>query len=163
MAIDCAHLDTIASVPDGGDVCPTCVSTGSTWVNLRQCLACAHVGCCDSSPNTHATKHHQATGHPIIRSIMPGQDWMWCYLDEAMFREKGGTYVAVDAFFDAGIWFMGRHLDGGGSLEAVDPDMTVGDGFPLGAWVTTYRERGRQGELGPDERATLESVPGWTW
>lgn len=79
MSTVCPHLGTIKPVPDGGDVCPACVELGSTWVNLRQCLACGTVGCCDSSPNTHATGHHHATGHPIIRSIMPGQDWMWCY------------------------------------------------------------------------------------
>jgi Zn-finger in ubiquitin-hydrolases and other protein len=163
MAIDCQHLDTITSVPEGGSVCPTCVAMGSTWVNLRQCLVCGNVGCCDSSPNTHATKHHQATGHPIIRSIMPGQDWMWCYLDELTFREKGGEYVPVDAFFDAGLWFLGQHLEAGGQLADIEPEMTVGGGFPLGAWLTTYRDQGRQGDLGPDERAALESVPGWTW
>jgi hypothetical protein len=59
-AIDCPHLDTITVVPDGGAVCPTCVAMGSTWVNLRQCLACGHVGCCDSSPNTPATKDERA-------------------------------------------------------------------------------------------------------
>ena len=163
MAIDCTHLDTITAVPDGGSVCPTCVAMGSTWVNLRQCLACGQVGCCNSSPNTHATKHHQATGHPLIRSIMPGQDWMWCYLDELTFRERGGEFVLVDAFFDAGMWFIGQHIETGGSLDDVGPEMTVGDGFPLGAWVATYREQGRQGELAADERAALESVPGWTW
>ena len=164
MAIDCSHLDTITAVPDGGAVCPTCVAMGSTWVNLRQCLAFGNVGCCNSSPNTHATKHHQATGHPIIRSIMPGQDWVWCYLDEVTFREKGGEFVPVDAFFDAGLWFIGQHLEAGGSMTDLDPEMTVGGGFPLGRWVATYRERGRRGDLEPDERAAaLESVPGWTW
>jgi hypothetical protein len=163
MAIDCSHLDTSTAVPDGGTVCPTCVAMGSTGVNLRQCLACGQVGCCNSSPNTHATKHHQATGHPLIRSIMPGQDWTWCYLDELTFRERGGEYVLVDAFFDAGMWFIGQHLEAGGSVADIEPDMTVGDGFRLGAWLTTYRERGGQGDLGPDERAAIESVPGWTW
>ncbi len=163
MAVDCNHLGTITSVPDGGTVCPQCVAIGSTWVNLRQCLTCGQVGCCDSSPNTHATKHHKATGHPIIRSIMPDQDWMWCYVDELTFRESEGDYVPVDAFLDAGLWFIGQHLDGGGTLADVDPAMTVGDGFPLGEWVATYRDRGRSGDLRADERAALESVPGWTW
>ena len=94
---------------------------------------------------------------------MPGQDWMWCYLHELMFREKNGEYVPVNAFFDAGLWFIGQHLEAGGSLADVELEMTVGDGFPLGAWLRTYRDRGRQGDLGPDERAALESVPGWTW
>ena len=163
MAIDCTHLDTITAVPDGGDVCPTCVAMGSTWVNLRQCLACGQVGCCDSSPNTHATKHHQATGHPLIRSIMPGQDWMWCYVEKLQFREVDGDFIAVDPFFEAGLWFIGQHLESGGTLADVSPDMVVGDGFPLGAWLATYRDRGRRDDLGADERAALESVPGWTW
>ncbi len=112
MAIDCPHLDTITAVPDSGTVCPTCVEMGSTWVNLRQCLACGQVGCCNSSPNTHATKHHEATGHPIIRSIMPGQNWMWCYLCELTFKELEGEYFPVDAFLDAGMWFISQHLRG---------------------------------------------------
>jgi CPA2 family monovalent cation:H+ antiporter-2 len=163
MAIDCAHLDTITAVPDGGDVCPTCVAMRSTWVNLRQCLSCGQVGCCDSSPNTHATKHHLGTGHPLIRSIMPGQDWMWCYLDQLTFRAVDGDYIPVDAFFDAGLWFIGQHIEGGGTVADVEPGMTIGDGFPLGVWLATYRDRGRRGDLRADERAALESVPGWTW
>jgi hypothetical protein len=94
---------------------------------------------------------------------MPGQDWMWCYLDELTFRETGGEYVLVDAFFDAGLWFIDQHLEAGGTLDDVGPEMTVGEGFPLGAWVATYRERGQKGGLSADERAALESVPGWTW
>jgi uncharacterized UBP type Zn finger protein len=53
-------------------------------VHLRLCLACGHVGCCDSSPNRHATKHFHATRHPIVRSFEPGEDWRWCYVDEAV-------------------------------------------------------------------------------
>jgi CPA2 family monovalent cation:H+ antiporter-2 len=163
MAIDCPHLETITAVPDGGSVCPTCVAMGSTWVNLRQCLACGQVGCCDSSPNTHATKHHQASGHPIMRSIMPGQDWMWCYRCQITFRQVDGDYVEVDSFLEAGLWFIGEHIAGGGTVADVDPGLTVGDRCPLGAWVDTYRDRGRRSDLRPDERAALEAVPGWTW
>ena len=95
MAIDCLPPRRRSRpCPMAATVCPTCVAMGSTWVNLRQCLACGQVGCCDSSPNTHATKHHETTGHPIIRSIMPGQDWMWCYLDELTFRERDGEHRA---------------------------------------------------------------------
>ena len=163
MAIDCAHLDTVTAVPDGGNACPTCVAMGSTWVNLRQSMACGQVGCCDSSPNTHATKHHKATGHPIIRSIMPGQDWMWFYPDELQFRKVDADYIAVDAFFEAGLWFIGQHLESGRTLADVDPELIVGDGFPLGTWLATYRDRGQRDDLRADERAALESVPGWTW
>ncbi len=64
--------------------CAECVKMGDTWVHLRECLVCGHVGCCDSSKNKHATKHFIATGHPVMRSVEPGEDWGWCYVDEAM-------------------------------------------------------------------------------
>lgn len=70
-----------AKTPDG---CEECLQMGSDWVHLRLCLSCGHVGCCDSSPNKHATKHFKATQHPIIRSFEPGENWEWCYLDNAM-------------------------------------------------------------------------------
>jgi uncharacterized UBP type Zn finger protein len=59
------------------------------WVHLRMCQSCGHIGCCDNSPGKHATAHHQETAHPIIRSAEPGEDWSWCYVDEAMFRLGG--------------------------------------------------------------------------
>ena len=64
--------------------CPECIKTGDTWVHLRECLVCGHVGCCDSSKNKHATKHFHATQHPVMRSVQPGERWGWCYVDEAM-------------------------------------------------------------------------------
>jgi CPA2 family monovalent cation:H+ antiporter-2 len=87
----CTHLDTIefTDVPEGDLVCPQCVEMGSHWLHLRRCTQCGQVGCCDSSPNTHATKHHEATGHPIIRSIQPGESWFWCYEDELTFALDG--------------------------------------------------------------------------
>lgn len=66
----------------GPRVCEDCVKIGDTWVHLRLCLECGHVGCCDSSKNKHATKHFHATNHPIVQSIEPGEDWRWCYIDE---------------------------------------------------------------------------------
>src|SRR3977135_3674278 len=57
-----------------------------SWVHLRMCHSCGHIGCCDNSPGKHATAHHQETGHPLIRSAEPGEDWSWCYVDEAMLR-----------------------------------------------------------------------------
>lgn len=63
-------------------VCPECVALGDTWVHLRQCLECGHVGCCDSSKNRHATAHFHASGHPIIQSIEQGESWRWCYIDQ---------------------------------------------------------------------------------
>ncbi len=83
----CPHLTDTADVPATQDRgCEECLSNGSRWVHLRRCLSCGHVGCCDSSPNRHATAHHEATGHPIMRSIEPGEDWAWCFADEVGFR-----------------------------------------------------------------------------
>jgi hypothetical protein len=62
--------------------CEECLKTGDTWVHLRLCRACGHVGCCDDSMNKHATKHFHATRHPIITSLAPGETWSWCYVDE---------------------------------------------------------------------------------
>ncbi|HEX6389960.1 MAG TPA: UBP-type zinc finger domain-containing protein [Solirubrobacteraceae bacterium] len=84
----CSHLDQIdVSVErDSTEGCPDCLAIGGTWVHLRMCMSCGHVGCCDSSPNKHATAHHNATSHPIVRSLEPGEDWLWCYEDEVAFR-----------------------------------------------------------------------------
>jgi uncharacterized UBP type Zn finger protein len=60
---------------------------GSRWVHLRMCLTCGQVGCCDSSPNKHATKHFKHSGHPLMRSAQPGEGWVWCYVDEAAVGE----------------------------------------------------------------------------
>ena len=68
--------------------CEDCLKIGGTWVHLRMCHACGHIGCCDNSPNRHATAHFNASGHPLIRSVEPGEDWSWCYVDELMFRLK---------------------------------------------------------------------------
>ncbi|MEO6927866.1 MAG: UBP-type zinc finger domain-containing protein [Casimicrobiaceae bacterium] len=62
--------------------CEECLALGDTWVHLRLCVHCGHVGCCDSSKNRHATRHFAATGHPVIRSLEPGEDWLWCFEDE---------------------------------------------------------------------------------
>lgn len=88
MSATCSHLDTIEHTEGRPDdaVCPECVAAGGRWVHLRRCTQCGHVGCCDDSPSRHATAHHQATGHPVIRSIEPGEDWFWCYPDEVAFR-----------------------------------------------------------------------------
>jgi hypothetical protein len=87
MEKHCTHLDQIhdvaARTPDG---CEECLKSGSGWVHLRLCLICGHVGCCDSSPNKHATKHFHSTGHPLIRSYQPGEDWGWCYVDQLLLQ-----------------------------------------------------------------------------
>ncbi len=78
----CTHLDQIKVKTTKTHVCEECVKMGDTWVHLRLCLICGHVGCCDSSKNKHATKHFQKVKHPLIRSIEPGESWVWCYVDQ---------------------------------------------------------------------------------
>jgi uncharacterized UBP type Zn finger protein len=80
----CTHRDQIQEVKPSGEGCLECLRTGDTWVNLRLCMICGQVGCCDDSKNKHASKHFQATGHPIIRSFQPNEDWMWCYVDKVL-------------------------------------------------------------------------------
>lgn len=78
----CSHIDQIEDVTPRTQGCEECLKTHGTWVHLRMCLVCGHVGCCDSSKGKHATKHYHATTHPIMRSIEPGENWGWCYIDE---------------------------------------------------------------------------------
>lgn len=78
----CTHLDSIRQVTPSADGCEECLLIGSGWVHLRICLTCGHVGCCDSSPNRHASGHFRSTGHPIMQSFEPGDDWAWCYVDQ---------------------------------------------------------------------------------
>jgi uncharacterized UBP type Zn finger protein len=87
MADTCSHLDEVhLDVTPSGKGCKECLEIGDVWVHLRLCMTCGHVGCCDSSKNKHATKHHRATTHPVIQSFQPGEDWFWCYPDELMFE-----------------------------------------------------------------------------
>ncbi len=78
----CEHFQQARPVTPSAEGCEECLATGDTWVHLRICLLCGHVGCCDSSKNKHATRHFRDTGHPIIRSFQPGEEWGWCYVDE---------------------------------------------------------------------------------
>jgi len=81
----CDHLDQLREAePDSADECRECRAAGGRWLHLRECLTCGHVGCCDNSQGRHATAHHRATGHPLIRSLEPGEVWACCYPDEAM-------------------------------------------------------------------------------
>ncbi len=77
------HLGSIRPVRPSAKGCEDCLKVGGRWVHLRLCLTCGHVGCCDSSPNKHARAHFHASTHPIIQSFEPGEDWRWCYVDEA--------------------------------------------------------------------------------
>jgi len=78
----CSHLGEIRQVKPSGKGSKECLEMGDTWVHLRECLICGHVGCCDSSKNKHATKHFHQTTHPIVKSFEPGENWRWCYVDE---------------------------------------------------------------------------------
>lgn len=82
MRSSCKHLGEIRDVNPSAMGCEECLKIGARWVHLRLCLICGHVGCCDSSPNRHATKHFHETKHPIMRSFEPGENWRWCYVDE---------------------------------------------------------------------------------
>ena len=83
----CAHLETIVpDVPPSSTGCEDCLRIGSRWLHLRRCTTCGHVGCCDSSPMRHASAHFHNVGHPIVQSYEPGEDWLWCYVDEIAFE-----------------------------------------------------------------------------
>jgi uncharacterized UBP type Zn finger protein len=85
----CTHLDSIKLAPPPSDAiagCEDCLATGGSWVHLRVCLTCGKIGCCDSSPGRHASRHATEAGHPIVHSAEPGEDWNWCFIDEVAFR-----------------------------------------------------------------------------
>jgi monovalent cation:H+ antiporter-2, CPA2 family len=82
MATRCVHLHSVKAVRPRASGCEECLALGDTWVHLRLCRTCGHVGCCDDSKNKHATKHFHSTGHPIITSFEPGEHWSWCYVDD---------------------------------------------------------------------------------
>jgi len=86
MSDTCTHLDQIHTVAPSADGCEDCLRIGGQWMHLRMCQTCGHVGCCDQSPNKHATAHFHATSHPLVRSFEPGEDWYWCYADELFFE-----------------------------------------------------------------------------
>ena len=77
----CSHLQSSDDASPRTQGCEECLALGESWVHLRRCLRCGHVGCCDSSKNQHATKHFHATGHPVVQSFEPGETWTWCYVD----------------------------------------------------------------------------------
>src|SRR5512134_2757017 len=88
QGVECTHLDQIQDVTPSAEGCEDCLKIGDSWVHLRMCLICGHVGCCDNSKNRHATQHFHNTGHPLIVSMEPREDWMWCYPDEALMSTK---------------------------------------------------------------------------
>ena len=98
MGDSCGHLDQVVldALPEEVAGCDDCLRIGSGWVHLRICLTCGHVGCCDSSPNRHASAHARTGGHLLIRSLEPGEEWVWCFEDElgmVLDRPTGQTRI----------------------------------------------------------------------
>ena len=87
----CAHLDQVlvTELPQPVEGCEECLKIGSSWVHLRMCTSCGKIGCCDSSPNRHASRHAADAAHPIARSAEPGETWSWCFVDEIAFVIEG--------------------------------------------------------------------------
>jgi hypothetical protein len=85
MDNQCEHLNTVRDVTPSAQGCEDCLKIGDSWMHLRLCMECGHVGCCDNSKNKHATAHFHATGHPIIKSFERDEDWGWCYVDGIFF------------------------------------------------------------------------------
>jgi hypothetical protein len=93
MSEVCTHLDqiTVSELPPAVSGCEECLRNGTKWLHLRICLSCGHVGCCDDSPEKHATAHAHENSHPIIRSLEPHEEWCWCYVDEVSYVLEGLT------------------------------------------------------------------------
>ncbi|MDX6583906.1 MAG: hypothetical protein QOI10_3090 [Solirubrobacterales bacterium] len=87
----CTHLDhvMVTELPVQVAGCEDCLRSGDPWLHLRICLECGYVGCCDSSPNRHASAHARSTDHPLIRSLEPGEEWSWCFVDEVALAIPG--------------------------------------------------------------------------
>jgi len=90
MAEVCRHVKGIHDVTPSALGCEECLKIGSRWVHLRMCHVCGKVGCCDNSPNRHATAHFHESGHPLIRSAEPGEDWSYCYIEDVAFVVSAG-------------------------------------------------------------------------
>lgn len=88
--MDCPHFETMTlDVAPSGDGCVECLATGGRWLHLRRCLACGHIGCCDSSPGRHASAHARTTEHALVQSFEPGEEWIWCFVDEVGVEIEG--------------------------------------------------------------------------
>jgi hypothetical protein len=91
IPMPCTHLDQVRLLKPPSDIagCEECLKIGSGWVHLRMCPTCGVIGCCDSSPNRHASRHAREAVHPIMRSVEPGEDWSWCVIDDVAFVLPG--------------------------------------------------------------------------
>jgi Zn-finger in ubiquitin-hydrolases and other protein len=86
MTATCTHLSqVVVARPERVEGCEDCLAIGGSWVHLRVCRSCGRVGCCDSSPNRHASAHARASAHPIVTSAEPGEEWSYCYVDDVAF------------------------------------------------------------------------------
>jgi hypothetical protein len=160
----CGHLDRIdPDRPAPLDVCPACVAIDSEWVHLRQCLVCGQTGCCDSSPNRHASRHAAEASHELMKSLEEGEDWAWCFADQFTLEPTAnGGWEVVDPFFETGLWYANEAIGDGVPLP-FEPDLTTPDGFPLGVWAATYGGRQRHGTIDPEQKEAIEALPGWRW
>jgi len=93
-SVRCEHFDEIRGVVPGADGCEECVALGETWNELRVCLTCGHVGCCEDSEHAHALAHFQSTGHPLIAPLDRGEEWTWCYAHKSYFDALPGNLSA---------------------------------------------------------------------
>jgi hypothetical protein len=161
VAAPCGHVDQVRDdwTPVADPVREDCARTGDRWASLRRCLTCGHIGCCDSSPNRHVTAHRQHTAHPVVRTLQPGQDWVWCYVDEVSMQHADSGWVEVDLFFQAGLGYSVTTW----RVETpnVEDGFLFGAGFPLARWIAEMRRRNAAGELGADQRAEIDELPGW--
>jgi CPA2 family monovalent cation:H+ antiporter-2 len=121
----CPHLDDIVPVQPSAYGCEDCLRIGTTWVHLRICLTCGHVGCCDSSPYRHARAHSAAVGHPIMASFEPGEHWAHCFFDGTDIAPRADTPTAREVAGD-----LGLRPDADGSPGAPAP--TEADGVVAG-------------------------------
>ena len=98
MTGKCSHIGEIRvpGAPERVAGCEECLAIGGRWVHLRMCQTCGRIGCCDSSPKRHASRHAQAAAHPVLCSVEPGEDWSWCAIDEVAFVLDARDHGARD-------------------------------------------------------------------
>jgi hypothetical protein len=158
----CPHGDAVQPVPAPLDVCEACIEIGGEWVHLRQCLTCGRTLCCNDSPNRHMTAHWNETGHPLMRGASPGEQWAWCFADDAMVRETPDGWETYDPFLETGALVARDHLASGGSPDPAE-DFVTRHGFPLGEWFSYVRDSHGDGTLDPQDAELVEAIPGWRW
>ena len=153
----CTHADAIQLVDAPLEVCEACVEIGGAWVHLRQCLTCGRTLCCNDSSNRHMTGHYEEIGHPIMRGASPGEQWTWCFIDEAMVRAAPAGWETYDPFIDSGTVVAKQHLEEGGTADPAE-DLVLPSGFPLGDWFAYVRELRRDGDLDPADAAEFHEA-----